>query len=698
MSFLAPLLLGGIALGILPVIIHRIRRPEREVVRFSSLMFVPNVPKEVIERRKIQHFLLMLLRILLLLLLALAFSRPFWSSQEQAILMNKGESSHLILVDTSLSMTMDGRFEKAKDLARGILNGLPGTAKVALASFDRQAVLRQDFTAPTDRRLTSAISGLQARSGSGNYWAGLKFAEGHLLNQQAGDANREVVLHLVSDFQIRNEEKSDWRLSGRIAFQGHRVEGASIENFSISDVEIRRLGTGHQIAAKVKYWHGSEPQQVRISLHFLMPQAPKVEPVSLVLVPGGASLAVFDVPLPMDQAMTGYAAIGDDDLAEDNRRYFHWEPDPKQPILLVTDEAPDQTRTASWFLSQAMGHGPESPWTVERQTPQDWANATETALDGAPMVLVGVTNWPATATAKLKTHLQSGGSAMILMDDGGAGEILAAIADVTGIQLEESQPEVGATALETWQWLAFDHPIFAPFGAARFNDFSQIRLNRWMRLALNGEQAVPLVKTENETVIAEAAVASGKVIVWAFPPKLAWTNLVKNVKFVPVLEESLLYLAAGKTPRTEFETGTSLQTALAQFGSGPASVQLPQGQVLDTGGAEAQSIILDQTGVLSQRLGEKREWQPWAVVNVPFQEGNPEQWNVPEFALRLAANPGQLAQASAASTEPREASLGVRLEFGHYFLWIVGALLLLETWLAFRLSRSQSPKPLKGVS
>jgi len=695
MSFLAPLLLGGIALAAIPIIIHRIRRPEREVVRFSSLMFVPDVPKEVIERRKIQHFLLMLLRILLLILLALAFSRPFWSSQEQAILADKGESAHLILLDTSMSMTMGGRFDQAKEMVRDILKELPSDARVALVSFDRQAVVRQDFTKPGDRALTRALGEVEPGLGMGDYWSGLKYAENLLLNQQADDANREAVLHLVSDYQIQSETENDWRLSGRITFQGHRTQSDPVRNFSISDVEVRRLDGGHQIATKVKYWQGSEPQQVEVSLHFHNPGMANIEPTSLVLVPGGASLAVFDVSLPPDQTVTGYVAIENDEFPEDNRRYFHWEPDPKQPVLLVTDEDPEQARTSSWFLSQAMGTGPQNPWQLQRQTAEAWAESNGAETVDQPMIFAGVDAWSPSRDAKLADHLARGGNALILMDDGsGAQGILQGLEPSIGIRL--SQSPIEDNAIETWQWLAFDHPIFAPFGAARFNDFSQIRLNRRVGLELFGEQAAPLVKTEHETVIAEASAGPGKVIVWAFPPHLGWSNLAKNVKFVPVLEETLLYLSAGKQRRTEFETGSSLAPVVTQLGGQNTGLQMPDGSVLDLEDNGGQGQWLDQPGILSRAATNGEDWLPWAVVNVPFPEGNPEQWGLAEFALRLATNPRQIANASA-EQEPQAASLGVRLEFGHAFLWVIGLLLAMETWLAFRLSRTTSSKS-KGDS
>ena len=103
LAWLAPLILGGLAFLGLPWLIHQIRRPERDTVRFSSLMFLPSAHKRVIERRSVQHLLLMLLRMVLLLLLALAFARPS-QMYLAATPSPAGAGAHMILLDTSYSM------------------------------------------------------------------------------------------------------------------------------------------------------------------------------------------------------------------------------------------------------------------------------------------------------------------------------------------------------------------------------------------------------------------------------------------------------------------------------------------------------------------------------------------------------------------------------------------------------------------
>jgi len=77
LSFLVPAFLAGlVALGI-PVLIHLTRRERTAVVEFPSLMFLQKLPYETIHRRRIRHWLLLVLRCVALALVVAAFARPF---------------------------------------------------------------------------------------------------------------------------------------------------------------------------------------------------------------------------------------------------------------------------------------------------------------------------------------------------------------------------------------------------------------------------------------------------------------------------------------------------------------------------------------------------------------------------------------------------------------------------------------------
>ena len=141
MGLLVPLFAFGVALIGIPYFVHRIRRPERETVRFSSLMFVPDIKREVIERRRVQHVVLMLLRMAVLVALALAFARPFQEMMLDAEAAALETTDHVIAMDVSLSMGYEGVWERAKTGAKAVLETVEPGDRVGFVRFAQQAVV-----------------------------------------------------------------------------------------------------------------------------------------------------------------------------------------------------------------------------------------------------------------------------------------------------------------------------------------------------------------------------------------------------------------------------------------------------------------------------------------------------------------------------------------------------------------------------
>ena len=77
MGWLAPLFLLGLAALAIPVLVHLTQRQRRNVIEFPSLMFLRKIPYRSVQRRKIHHWILLLIRSLALALLVAAFARPF---------------------------------------------------------------------------------------------------------------------------------------------------------------------------------------------------------------------------------------------------------------------------------------------------------------------------------------------------------------------------------------------------------------------------------------------------------------------------------------------------------------------------------------------------------------------------------------------------------------------------------------------
>ena len=68
MTFLAPLLLLGLAALGIPVLVHLIHRERDQLIQFPSLMFLERIPYRSMRRQKIRNWPLFLLRCVALIL------------------------------------------------------------------------------------------------------------------------------------------------------------------------------------------------------------------------------------------------------------------------------------------------------------------------------------------------------------------------------------------------------------------------------------------------------------------------------------------------------------------------------------------------------------------------------------------------------------------------------------------------------
>ena len=106
MSFLTPLYMAGLAAISLPILFHLIRREPRGRKLFSSLMFLQPSPPTFTRRKRLDNWLLLLLRALALILMALAFARPFMRQQANVAIDNSLGRQVVLLLDKSASMKL----------------------------------------------------------------------------------------------------------------------------------------------------------------------------------------------------------------------------------------------------------------------------------------------------------------------------------------------------------------------------------------------------------------------------------------------------------------------------------------------------------------------------------------------------------------------------------------------------------------
>ena len=138
MNFLVPLyLLGALAVAI-PIYLHLRRRPPKDAVEVSSLMFLEETKHQPIKRQsQLENIPLLLLRCLALLLLAAMFARPFFPGGDAEA--NEGRMRTVIILDTSASMQHGELWKDAVQRAKNTISKMSAEGSLAVLTTDHAA-------------------------------------------------------------------------------------------------------------------------------------------------------------------------------------------------------------------------------------------------------------------------------------------------------------------------------------------------------------------------------------------------------------------------------------------------------------------------------------------------------------------------------------------------------------------------------
>src|ERR1700738_611187 len=136
MTFVFPILLGGLLLAGVPVLLHLIMRQKPKTLPFPAFRFLVQRQRTNLRKLQLRHLLLLAMRILLIVLLCLALGRPRLL-HEVVNLSSERPIAAVLVFDTSMSMdyrTSDkvSRLDEAKKRGLEFLNELPAGSIVAV--------------------------------------------------------------------------------------------------------------------------------------------------------------------------------------------------------------------------------------------------------------------------------------------------------------------------------------------------------------------------------------------------------------------------------------------------------------------------------------------------------------------------------------------------------------------------------------
>jgi hypothetical protein len=607
-------------------------------VPVSAVRLLRLLPARRARRQRLQHRLLLAARVGALVVLAVAFARPY--------VMGSGPFAAgpltVIALDTSLSRSAPGQFERARAAARAIARRAGPGRDVGLVAFSDAAWTVQPPT-PDRARLLAAIDRLAPGAAATRYPTALARA-GELATAGGG----RVVL--VTDLQL-----SGWTGDDRGAMPPGvdvEVEDVGAPDGNLAVIDLRRVEAGS--VASIRNI-GPVPRVTSARLVI----GRQVAAVTTVTLPAGATVdAAFNLALPP----AGAASVEIDDptgYAADNVRYLLLDPPLPLRVLLAVGKG---NTGGAFYVQRALAADSGRTFAadvrdgaaIDRMAPADFQAY-------AAVMLLGTGGLGAPGRAALRSFVERGGGMLVAagsdVDPTAVGDLVGADFVPSPARRPADRDAVGLVAADA------RHPVFTPL-AGIVPGLESVRVARWMSLAgVDARGAGVLARLDTgAAAIVESRRGAGRVIVVASDLGNRWNDLPRQPVFVPLMHELARYLAAGREPPRELLVGDAPSAA----GRVPGVVAVGVARS-GQGGAGLE--------------GDAGRGPTRVALNVDPAESDPARQSLAEFRAAVA----RLGRTTASGRAPVTAAAAEDRQRGwRYGLALVMAILIAEAFMARR--------------
>jgi hypothetical protein len=653
MSFLTPLFLLGALAVAAPILFHLIRRSARDRATFSSLMFLNPTPPRATRRRKIEHWVLLILRCLCLLALAAAFARPFFAKDIVPPDLTGAPRQLVIVIDTSASMRRAGLWEKARNLAEGYLEKTAPADEVALMTFDRQTrtvISMAEWSSwPADQRVALAR---ERRAAISPGWMGT----------QLGPALIEAAGQFESHFSDRQPA-----IRRNIVLISDMQEGAKLEGLQGHEwpagvrVTLERVGETQPSNAGLEI-----PENAPGSVRVTNSKDSRKEKFHLAWQGGGDSAEIYLPPgqtrtfptpkLPAGKA-TGALQLSGDDADFDNTSYFAAPEIQDVSICYLGNDSTNDPATLLYYLQRVF---PDTP--RRRVTVAGPGSLSQAGFAVVPGALSGE------EIAALRDWIAAGKTALLVLSGAQSGPTLAGLLGLPDVQTTEAAGDYALLGQ-----IDFKHPIFAPFDDPRYSDFTPIHFWKHRRWEIPGSlKANVLAKFDDGSpALAQVDMGKGRLLVLASGWAPSDSQLAVSSKFPPLMDTMLDWSGSGAPVQFQFRTGDAIPSP--HFSGDTVQWKKPDGQqrTLAAGAAFSET---DLPGIyVAAGGGKERRF----AVNLPLEESRVAPLSQDELA-RLGVPLGPAAEEPTAASRIHQR----KLRFILGALLIAGAEILLAGGLA----------------
>ncbi len=540
LDFRTPWLLLGLLAAAIPVLLHLLSSVRAPEVYFPTLRFLQVSMEKTARRRRLEHWLLLLIRSLLLAFLAMAVAEPFLRA---AGAFGPGANTAAVLIlDNSYSMGLraggTSRFDHARREAAALLGGA--------SKPSRAAVLLTNAAA--------AASGIRSDLGE----ARERLAAAHLASGRAALAERvdeavrmledesaaQKAVYIFSDRQRNSFEplpQSPALKRSKIPLMLVDCAGKPPENVGVSELTI----SGQRVAQRSLEFSAtlvnSSPagKVATVSLHVDgQQQGPSVrKTLAKAGRPGSRTTVRFRHAFTAPGFHVGQVAINEsDDLPVDNVRRFSLEIADRVAALLVRGQGQagnpfDPAMALRLALDPYEGSG--GRWPVHLRTiPAD--EFDEGSLAGVRAAFFAdVPGFTEAQASALERLVRTGGSAVFFLGpgidpDSYNEQLCERFAQAGGLlpgRIGSAIGQVGLAAPAVRVAMDLEHPYLKGLYETK-PDYPEILLQRYYRVRTGVARTETILSTPaGDPILTAKDYHAGRVVLCATTASSEWSNL-----------------------------------------------------------------------------------------------------------------------------------------------------------------------------
>jgi hypothetical protein len=663
MAFLNPIfLIGALAAGI-PILVHLVRRTRAQKIQFPSLMFLRKIEQKVVRKRKLRNLLLLLMRCLALLLLALAFARPYLTSQNAAAAISSSPSS-VILIDASCSMRYSDVFERAKNAARNIIGNAATDEQIALVSFAQS----YEILRPLKNNHTEANALL-------NELKPTLAAADYLQAVQAGDAILKEIkrgarkIFLISDFQATgwNRASAQVKLALDVNLMPVDVSDSKAANLAVSDVKADPVVYAQKYTGKLTALINNFSNEIADNVAVDFKLNDLIVERREISIDGLSSQSIeftnFNVPEGSNRASV---EIANDQFAFDNRNFFVIRRESQTKVLAI--ETATRGRSESLFLQQALLAGENNRYAL---TLKSAGTVSPHELSEYRAIIINDASISEALGASIKAFVERGGGLIIATGKHTeAGDFNRTFGSLAPAELDDVTQNRNGYALMSQ--IKTDHPIFSPF--ARSGRLTSTRVYSYHKAAPKENAEVLASLDDGSPMLIESLAGRGKVLLLTTTLDTAWNDLPLTAMFLPLTRQMLEHLSGGEAALA-YQIGQIFIAPPSEDGTLPAIESPVGGRVEDAPRTANGELAVNANEIGFYRL-RYRDHLENTAVNIDAKESDLTKLNIEDFVASISPKPDEQ---SAPTTPERQTAEDLESKQRIWLPLILLALLLFIT-------------------